>query len=92
MSELAAGRVDEFDCEKDDVIPIGWGLMFNVICTPNHWTHEQAAARFTALHPPGTTRNKWVPSESMERSDGFNGVVQRPCPCCPNRIHWLVNC
>lgn len=88
MSETA----QNVDLTEDRLFPVGWGLIYRVVCAPKSWTPEKVAAQCTQADPPGTSANEWVISEPSERAGDFNGVNHLPCPDDCNRIHWLLNC
>lgn len=80
------------DLTEDRIFPVGWGLVYRVVCAPASWAPERVAAEVTRDDPPGTSANQWVISKPHERGDDFNGVNNLPCPDCGHRKHWLLNC
>jgi hypothetical protein len=88
----------------DDVIAVGWGLVYTPLCAIKKLSMEEAAAEFTKANPPGTRWNQWVPTE-LEGVDArikenfyktVPGGVTREyplqCPDFEDRHHFLVNC
>lgn len=82
------------DLNSEELYPVGWGLLFKVVCAPSAWTPDQVSEEATRQDPPGTSVGRWVVSEPDSRDDEFDGVNRLPCPDCASRTrtHWLVNC
>ena len=80
------------DFTEDRIFPVGWGLVYRIVCAPRSWSADRVAEDVTRNDPPGTSLNQWVISEPHERKDDFNNVNHLPCPDCDGRIHWLLNC
>lgn len=85
-----------------DVVRVGGGLVYTSLCVPEGVTPEDAAARYTAQDPPGTSLNEWVATPLDEIPDAFwdcypEDVQQArtypgPCGDHADRRHVLVNC
>lgn len=85
-------ETNEPDLTEDRIFPVGWGLIYRVVCAPKNWTPEKIADTVSSDDPPGTSHNRWEVAEPYERSDVFNGVNHIQCPDCEDRWHWLLNC
>jgi hypothetical protein len=91
--EIEMPKSNEANLTEDRLFSLGCGLIFRAVCAPKGWPPEKVAAEVTRANPPGTSLNEWVISTpDDEREDDFKGVNQLPCPDCPDRIHWLLNC
>lgn len=90
---------DEIDLESDVVYPMGWGLIFRVVCAPERFDDDAISDIVSRNDPPGTSVNRWVvcPDERAEEHEQWveqTGVktARAPCPDDPGRCHVLMNC
>lgn len=82
----------DVDLTQDRLFFLGQGLIYRIVCAPASWSSDRVAEEVTRADPPGTSANRWVPSEPSERDDPFNGTNCVDCNDDPNRRHWLLNC
>ena len=88
------------DLSEDRLFPLGWGLVYKVVCAPEHWTADRVSDEATRMDPPGTSANRWVATSDegakdvgdREGGNPFKDGNPIQCPDCENRRHWLVNC
>lgn len=80
------------DLSQDRLFFLQTGLIYKLVCAPSVWPADRVADEATSQDPPGTWANRWVIAEPQEREGDFNGVNHLPCPDCPDRTHWLLNC
>lgn len=87
------------DLTSDEIFPLGWGLVFRVVCAPKGKTDEEISDAVTAKDPPGTMNNRWIVSSDESAAahaqwcEAYKVTTARaPCPDCADRVHVLMNC
>lgn len=82
----------EVDLDSRKIYPLGWGLIFRVVCAPKDMSDDEISDSVSRDDPPGTSANRWEVSEPAERDDMFDGVNRIQCSDCEDRHHVLMNC
>lgn len=83
------------DFSEDRVFPLGWGLVFRVVCAPKSWSDERIADDVSANDPPGTSVNRWEVTDdgsASEHHQWAHPTNRKQCPDCQDRWHVLMNC
>lgn len=95
LAEYGPDITPRADLSEDRLFPLGWGLIFRVVCAPKSWDDKRISDDMSMRDPPGTSANRWVVSdeESVAGHKQWDHPTNRKqCPDCPDRWHVLMNC
>lgn len=98
MAKLTKEREAEL-LASDEILPLGWGLIYRVVCSPAKFTDQEISEDVSAKDPPGTSVNRWEVSSDESAANHpnwseFSGstTARAKCPDCECRVHVLMNC
>jgi hypothetical protein len=90
---------EKIDLASRKVYPVGWGLVYRVVCASADMSDDEISDIVTRNDPPGTSLNEWNVTSDESAADHPNwpevsgGTTARaPCPDCDDRVHVLMNC
>lgn len=99
MADNFPEQGEAIDLASRKVYPVGWGLIYRVVCAPKDMGDDEISDIVTRNDPPGTTVNQWVVTSDESAADHPNwseqtgsNTARAQCPDCTDRNHVLMNC
>ena len=85
----------QVDFTEDRLFPLGWGLIYRVVCAPKDWDDDRIGDDLSMRDPPGTSVNRWVVSDNESAANHkqwAHPTNRKQCPDCEGSWHVLMNC